>query len=241
MEGGEPYAVEGSFLDVPDASQSDDDEDEMDWEGAVYADEARELVEAPAQEPYGEPALEDRPIESNKKRSTPAGTGRAARSLKHKVEVLCLLAHYGNVDKLCADAMIQAHLLSLVPTSPSKKRKRAEGETSSTHATDLLHWFRVQFGLDDSNVLPARATGAPSQEELLGLIQSRQLTDLDANVLFVALCRVSGIPARLVVPIEPQTALSPTAKPGGSRNVLNVWCEIFKADSGYRNVTSVSE
>ena len=229
--GSRTYGME-SFLDGGDEEQlcSEEEDDDMEWDEAVEWDgDAAPAAAVPEPVPSNpDQAVTAPPAKQPKKPKKDAKASearkRADRALRHKVELLCLLAHCHMVDRLCADPLLQSLLLSLPPPSRKRKRTDTSAAESDGKTEELLAWFRERFTMDDE----LGCLGVPNKEQLMHAIGQREvigLSRLEAHVLMGALYRAHQMPARLVFALAPQAA---AAAATGSSQQLQVWSEVHE-------------
>ncbi|KAJ4912183.1 DNA repair protein Rad4 family [Raphanus sativus] len=175
-----------------------DDDDEMndsDWEDCpiptlaksvddTYVDDTRELTIE----------LDDLPPDTKRqKKNTYRATAqdKERAELVHKVHLLCLLARGRIVDNACNDPLIQASLLSLLPSYLTKVSNLEK--VTVRDIAPLLRWVRGNFAV--------RCT--PSSEKsfrtsLAFALESRRGTPEELGALAVALLRALKLTTRFV-------------------------------------------
>ncbi|KAF8097916.1 hypothetical protein N665_0279s0045 [Sinapis alba] len=174
----------------------DDDDDEMndsDWEDCpiptigksvdAYVDDTKELTIE----------LNDLPPDTKKQKNTYRATAedKERAELVHKAHLLCLLARGRIVDNACNDPLIQASLLSLLPSYLTKVSNLEK--VTVRDVAPLLRWVRGNFAV--------RCT--PSSEKsfrtsLAFALESRSGTSEELGALAVALLRALKLTTRFV-------------------------------------------
>ncbi|KAJ0232629.1 DNA repair protein RAD4 [Hirschfeldia incana] len=178
------------------AGCDDDDDDEMndsDWEDCpipslgksvdACVDDTRELTIE----------LDDLPPDAKRQKNTYRATAqdKERAELVHKVHLLCLLARGRIVDNACNDPLIQASLLSLLPSYLTKVSNLEK--VTVRDIAPLLRWVRGNFAV--------RCT--PSSEKsfrtsLAFALESRRGTPEELGALSVALLRALKLTTRFV-------------------------------------------
>ncbi|KAL0727987.1 hypothetical protein Bca4012_024080 [Brassica carinata] len=175
------------------AGCDDDDDDAMndsDWEecpipslGKSVVDDDNELTIE----------LDDLPPDTKRQKNTYRATAedKERAELVHKVHLLCLLARGRIVDNACNDPLIQASLLSLLPSYLTKVSNLQK--VTVRDIAPLLRWVRGNFAV--------RCT--PSSEKsfrtsLAFALESRRGTSEELGALAVALLRALKLTTRFV-------------------------------------------
>ncbi|XP_047313317.1 DNA repair protein RAD4 [Impatiens glandulifera] len=146
-------------------------------------------------------------------KSTPKKTIRRASTeekeiaeLVHKVHLLCLLGRGRLIDAACNDPLIQASLLSILPSQLSEI-SRIEKLTVKA-LVPVVHWFHNNFharGTTDSKRSFSSA--------LVHALETREGTSEEVAALSVALFRALNLTTRFVTildisPVKPETTKS---------------------------------
>ncbi|XP_010558600.1 PREDICTED: DNA repair protein RAD4 isoform X2 [Tarenaya hassleriana] len=138
--------------------------------------------------------------------------------LVHKVHLLSLLARGRIVDKACDDPLIQASLLSLLPSYLSKVS--VFSKITVKDIAPLLRWFRGVFSVRDE-----LRSGKSFSSSLAFAFESRQGTTEELAALTVALFRALKLTTRFVSILD-VASLKPGVdkdeSSGQNRNKMNL-------------------
>lgn len=127
--------------------------------------------------------------------------------LVHKVHLLCLLARGRLVDGACNDPLIQASLLSLLPTYCLK----APVSKLTAKALDpIVNWFHNNFSIRS----PSNENRSP-HSALAFALEAREGTPEEITALFVALLRALHLTTRFVSILD-VASLKPGVDKSGS-------------------------
>ncbi|KAF9592430.1 hypothetical protein IFM89_014920 [Coptis chinensis] len=114
---------------------------EFEWEdGFISTPGSREVVVQ---------FYDDSPSTSKKKTiPRPTVQDKEVAEVVHKVHLLCLIARGRLIDNACDDSLIQAALLSLIPSYLLKRAD--EPKLTAKALTPLIKWFHDNFKVDCS-------------------------------------------------------------------------------------------
>ncbi|CAF2136264.1 unnamed protein product, partial [Brassica napus] len=173
-----------------------DDDEEMndsDWEDCPIPSPAKSVDVEVDDNKDLTIELDDLPPDDKRQKNTYRATGqdKERAELVHKVHLLCLLARGRIVDNACNDPLIQASLLSLLPSYLTKIPNL--GKVTVRDVAPLLRWVRGNFAV--------RCT--PSSEKsfrtsLAFALESRRGTSEELGALSVALLRALKLTTRFV-------------------------------------------
>ncbi|CAH9133565.1 unnamed protein product [Cuscuta epithymum] len=163
----------------------DIEEDELDWEDGS--------IPASSSEKAGVTIEFDVPEGSAKRKTVRRVTAeeKDLAELVHKVHLLCLLGRGRLVDCACNDPLIQASLLSLLPTH---LLKISDGPSlTSKSLSPIVSWFHKHFRVGGPS-----ATKESIHLAMISTIASREGSLEVVAGLFVALLRALNITSRFV-------------------------------------------
>ncbi|KAI3910362.1 hypothetical protein MKX01_034756 [Papaver californicum] len=126
--------------------------------------------------------------------------------LAHKTHLLCLLARGRIVDRACSDPLIQAALLSLLPTYLLKITEVPK--LTAEALGSIVRWFHGNF-----HVTNPSNSERPFQSNLAAAVENRKGTAEEISALSVALFRALNFSARFVsildaVSLKPDMGMS---------------------------------
>lgn len=155
----------------------------------------------------------------SKKRPRPTKEEKECAYNLHKTHLLTLVANGVSRSRWCDDELLQGTLLSLLPQDLNEM-SRSDGKHLVEFLDVLLKWFLAEFTiLPSSNIVDltkekekaelhikmelgdVTPTAGPSC--LLRQVETRQLSEADAVLIFVSLCRALKLLARLVLLLQP--------------------------------------
>lgn len=188
-----------------------DDDEEMndsDWEDCPIPSPAKSVDVEVDDNKDLTIELDDLPPDDKRQKNTYRATAqdKERAELVHKVHLLCLLARGRIVDNACNDPLIQASLLSLLPSFLTKIPNL--GKVTVRDVAPLLRWVRGNFAV--------RCT--PSSEKsfrtsLAFALESRRGTSEELGALSVALLRALKLTTRFVSILDVASL-----KPGGDKD-----------------------
>eukprot|EP01018_Ginkgo_biloba_P029180 Gb_25624 [translate_table: standard] len=194
-------------------SENSMDGDEFDWEDGIVAPCDGNSHGHP-REWNGELTIEvdDDSNKQGKKRSIRRATAKDKEfaELVHKVHLLCLIARGRLVDSTCDDPLIQASLLSLVPSHLCNFGKKRN--LTANMLIPFVEWFRNAFHVQS----PDEGSSQPEDGEtfttkLAHAIESHSGTNEEVAALSVALLRALGLTTRYVSVLD-VASLKPDAE-----------------------------
>ncbi|XP_072982141.1 DNA repair protein RAD4 isoform X4 [Typha latifolia] len=175
------------------------DASEMDWEeGTISSLECREVH---SHDLGKEVTVEftDSPSAERKTSRRASAEEKELAELVHKVHLLCLLARGRMVDKVCNDPLIQASILSLLP---SNLLKIAEvPKLTANKLESLVNWFQSNFHLTTQCI-----DKGSFESNLAFALQNHEGTAEEVAALSVALFRALNLTTR---EIDPKEAICP--------------------------------
>ncbi|GAB2211080.1 hypothetical protein Drorol1_Dr00016371 [Drosera rotundifolia] len=190
-------------VDMQNPARALDGSDDSDWEDGLIP-QAYFTVTTQSKQANGVTIEFDGLPSSTKqnpmKRAT-AGDKEVAE-LVHKVHLLCLLGRGRLIDNACNQPLIQAALLSLLP---SHLLKISECTKLTVNAlAPLVSWFHSNFHVRSSS-----REGVPFQSALATALETREGTPEEVAALSVALFRALNLTARFisivdVMPLKPE-------------------------------------
>ncbi|XP_008803880.2 DNA repair protein RAD4 [Phoenix dactylifera] len=186
------------------------DVNEMDWEeGTISVSEGREgyshdLGRVVTVE------FTDSPSTAQRRASRRASAeDKVLAELVHKVHLLCLLARGRLVDSVCNDPLIQASLVSLLPSNLLKIVEVPKLTASTLNS--LVNWFHNNFHVRNHNI-----ERGSFKSNLSFALETREGTAEEVVALSVALFRALNLTTRFVAVLD-VASLKPDADiPGGS-------------------------
>ncbi|MCL7022029.1 hypothetical protein MKW94_001710 [Papaver nudicaule] len=205
----------------------EEDTDDFDWEDgcisggeSIYGNSdnnvAREMVIE----------FNDSPSSSKRKPVRRASAEeKELAELAHKTHLLCLLARGRIIDRACSDPLIQAALLSLLPTYLQKKT-----EVPKLTAKDLgsiVRWFHDNF-----HVANPSNSDRPFESNLAAAVENRKGTTEEISALSVALFRALNLSTRFVsildvVSLKPDMSMSGCS----SQDAVRAENDVFKSST----------
>ncbi|KAK4417075.1 DNA repair protein [Sesamum alatum] len=128
----------------------------------------------------------------------------------HKAHLLCLLGRGRLIDSACNDPLIQASLLSLVPTHLLKIAESSK--LTASHLVPLVSWFHNNFHVRSQSVAEKLCHSA-----LVSTLETREGTPEAVAALSVALFRALNLTTRFlsildVVSLKPDGDISEPVK-----------------------------
>ncbi|KAL2499003.1 DNA repair protein Rad4 family [Abeliophyllum distichum] len=130
--------------------------------------------------------------------------------LVHKAHLLCLLGRGRLIDSACNDTLIQASLLSLLPTDLLKIADLPK--LTATHLTPVVRWFHNNF-----HVRSPSGTERSCHLVLASTLENREGSPEEVAALSVALFRALNLTTRFVSILD-VTSLKPDADKFASTN-----------------------
>ncbi|KAI3936207.1 hypothetical protein MKW92_010855 [Papaver armeniacum] len=204
-----------------------EDADEFDWEDGyvsggedVYGNSDNNLAREMVIE------FNDSPSSSKRKPVRRASAeDKELAELAHKTHLLCLLARGRIVDRACSDPLIQAALLSLLPTYLLKIT-----EVPKLTAKDLgsiVRWFHDNFHVTNTS-----NSERPFQSNLTAAVENRKGTAEEISALSVALFRALNLSTRFVSILD-AVSLKPHMGMSGclSQDAVRTENDIFKSST----------
>ncbi|WCJ25215.1 DNA repair protein Rad4 family [Euphorbia peplus] len=166
-----------------DDDDDDDDDDDIQWEDGSASDKTKSMTIE----------LSDLPDHSSKKKPIRRATAQEKElaELVHKVHLLCLLARGILVDTACDDPLIQASLLSLIPSRFSKISTASK--LTASMLSPLVSWFHNSFHVGSSD-----GEKRTFESALAHAIATRKGTPEEIAALSVALFRALNLTTRFV-------------------------------------------
>ncbi|XP_072978288.1 DNA repair protein RAD4 isoform X2 [Typha angustifolia] len=186
------------------------DASEMDWEeGTISSIGCREVY---SHDLGKEVTVEftDSPSAERKTSRRASAEEKELAELVHKVHLLCLLARGRMVDKVCNDPLIQASILSLLP---SNLLKIAEVSKLTANKLEyLVNWFQSNFHLTTQCI-----DRGSFESNLAFALQNHEGTAEEVAALSVALFRALNLTTRFVSVLD-VVSLKPDAEIPGILN-----------------------
>ncbi|XP_031094662.1 DNA repair protein RAD4 [Ipomoea triloba] len=167
-------------------------EDELDWEdGIIPTSNSENNVEQPTTN--GVTVEFDVPEDAAKRKTIRRATAeeKDLAELVHRVHLLCLLGRGRLIDFACNDPLIQASLLSLLPTHLLKMSDMPN--LTAKALSPLVNWFHKHF-----HVRGQSATEKSIHSAMRSTLESQEGSPEVVAALSVALFRALNITARFV-------------------------------------------
>ncbi|KAJ6796495.1 DNA repair protein RAD4 isoform X1 [Iris pallida] len=175
-----------------DVEGSSYDANEMEWEEGTIS--LPEFMEGHCNEHGDEVIVEFTESPPSAQKNPPRNVSAEAKELAevvHKVHLLCLLARGRLVDSACNDPLIQASLLSLLPSNLSKIMEISRLEANML--CSLVKWFRDNFHVRSESIHKGSVLS-----NLAFALETREGTSEELAALSVALFRALNLNTRFV-------------------------------------------
>ncbi|RAL53031.1 hypothetical protein DM860_016266 [Cuscuta australis] len=193
-----------------------EDDDDLDWEDGSIPNLNSET--------NGVRVEFEVPEDASKRRKTARRATAEEKDLAeliHKVHLLCLLGRGRLIDCACNDPLIQASLLSLLPTHVLKIPDSTNHAAKSLFS--IVNWFHKHFRVRSSS-----ATKESVHLAMRSTLASQEGSPEVVTALFVALIRALNITARFVCMLDVAHLKPSMDEPDLSRRTDN---DIFKAST----------
>lgn len=187
------------------------DVNEMDWEeGTISILEAREGYSHDLGRDVTVEFTESTSAAQRKPSRRSSAHDKVLAELVHKVHLLCLLARGRLVDSVCDDPLIQASLVSLLP---SNLLKIAEvPKLTASMLNSLVNWFHNNFHIQNHNI-----DRGSFKSNLAFALETCEGTAEEVAALSVALFRGLNLTTRFVAVLD-VASLKPDSEIPGSSN-----------------------
>ncbi|KAJ9172973.1 hypothetical protein P3X46_016157 [Hevea brasiliensis] len=182
----------GKFKDS--LRNNDDETDDIDWEDGSYS-----ILDSVSNHHLGDDGTTavtvefSESLDSAKRKPVRRATSeeKELAELVHKVHLLCLLARGRIIDSACDDPLIQASLLSLLPSHLLKTS--GVPKLSANALSPLVSWFHNNF-----HVRSCVSEKRSFQKALAFALETREGNPEEITALFVALFRALKFTTRFV-------------------------------------------